>query len=66
MKNQDKNNVVYLHSPELKTTDILQFLIRSAQQAVCAQTAIEYVFYQERLRHALEQYTGEHWTKWKI
>jgi hypothetical protein len=44
--------------------DRVQFLVKSAMEVVTAQQlCIRAV---ENLKHAVEQVTGQHWTRWKF
>ncbi len=42
----------------------LRIVIQHAKEVVVAQTA--YVRATELLRQALEEYTGQHWTRWGV
>jgi hypothetical protein len=52
-----------LKAPDTEA-DRVQFLVKSAMEVVTAQQlCIRAV---ENLKHAVEQVTGQHWTRWKF
>ena len=58
-------NVLKLPAHEVSDREALEKLVKAAQRACCVQTALEYVYFTELLRKAVEEYTGENWTRWK-